>query len=150
AAGAAAGAGGARARDAGAGARGGGWRSLASASASVSKSAVVRARPGKQTTGRARFVRAPWARTCNLRPSCALKNTLWPAAGPPSSGRSLSLCGIGAQPMTWSVGPYEGWYHLSRGARRGYPPGHSLYDDDHRPGKSAASDGPDRGGGGGL
>src|SRR6516164_1450713 len=30
--------------------------------------------------------------------------------------------------MTWSVGAYEGWYHLSRGARRGCPPRHPLYD----------------------
>src|SRR5262249_26413303 len=84
-------------------------RSLASATASSSKSAVVRARPGRQITGRARFVRAPRMRTCNLRPSCALTNRLWPAAGAPSWARSLALCGIGAQPKTWSVGPYEGW-----------------------------------------
>src|SRR5262249_57733611 len=99
----------------GEGARRGGSRSLASATASVSKSAVVRAKPGRHTTGRARFVRAPWARTCNLRPSCALTNRLYPAAEARLRARSLALCSIDAQPMAWSVGPNEGWYHLSRG-----------------------------------
>src|SRR5262249_7404778 len=74
-----------------------------------------RARPGRQITGRARFVRAPRTRTCNLRPSCALTNRLRPAARGPSSARWLALCGIGAEALTWSVGAYEGCYHLSRG-----------------------------------
>src|SRR5665213_883437 len=43
----------------------------ASASASASKSAAVRARPGRQTTGKAGALRLPWQLACSRRPSGA-------------------------------------------------------------------------------
>src|SRR5579864_6163251 len=45
--------------------------SFASTAASASKSAAVRARPGKQTTGKPDALRRPWQRACSLRPSGA-------------------------------------------------------------------------------
>src|SRR5262249_13881041 len=49
---------------------------LAKTDASGSKSAVVRARPGRQTTGSAAEMRDPWLRTCSLSPSWAVTKTL--------------------------------------------------------------------------
>src|SRR5262249_34562945 len=75
-----------------------------------------------------------------------------------SAGRGGSLVGMIAgtlrhrcATLTWSVGPYEDWYHLSRGGRaavgrQDIP----VYDADNRAGKSVASDGPNRRGRGGL
>src|SRR5579864_2253041 len=52
----------------------------ASAGASTSKSATVRVRPGRQTTGRVAERRGPYSRTCSRKPSGALIKTLDPSS----------------------------------------------------------------------
>ena len=63
--------------------------SFASASASASKSAAVRARPGRQTTGSADALRRPWQSACSRRPSGAEMKMEVGASGMSTIGRLI-------------------------------------------------------------
>src|SRR5579864_75918 len=63
--------------------------SFASTAARASKSAVVRARPGRQTTDKPDALRAPWQRVCSLRPSGADMKMEVGASGMSTIGRLI-------------------------------------------------------------